>query len=86
MLPPKEAVRLTWVGVVTVPAVAGNVVEVEPVGTVTVDGTIAPAGAEFKETVAPLPVAADAKLMVHVEPVDGLIDVGLQDNPLTPAG
>ena len=53
LTPAREAVKATGVGVATLPAVTGNVVEVEPSGTVTVVDMLTSAGSELKLMVAP---------------------------------
>lgn len=72
---------MTGVELLTFPAVTENVVEVEPLGTVTDDGTFAPAGDEVKVIVAPALGAADVRLTVQVDPPDGLIEAGLHEKP-----
>jgi len=70
------------VGVVTLPAVAENVVEVDPCGTVTVAGTVATDGDALIAIVAPPLAAADDKVTVHVEPADGDSVVGVHERLL----
>jgi hypothetical protein len=70
------------VEVVTVPAVTGKVVEVEPCGTVTDAGTVAAAEDALNATVAPPLGAADVSVTVQVDPTDGVRVVGLHEMPL----
>lgn len=81
LTPPRDAVKVTGVGVVTLPAVTGNVVEVEPCGTVTVDCIVTSVGDELRLIVVPPLPAAKVNCTVHVVPADGLTDVGLQEKP-----
>jgi hypothetical protein len=62
-----------------VPAVAENVAEVEPCGTVTVGGTFA-AGEEVLSAISAPPLSAEeVSATVQVDPVEGVSDVGLHD-------
>jgi len=70
------------VAVVTLPAVAAKVVEVEPCGTVTVAGTLAAAEDALMSTTAPPLSAPDVSVTVQVDPTDGVNDVGLQERLL----
>ena len=81
LAPAKEAVRVTPVEMATFPAATENVVEVEPCGTVTVEGMLAPAGDALKLMVAPPLPAAEVSATVHVEPTVGLIIIGLHEKP-----
>jgi hypothetical protein len=76
---------VTDVAVVTVPAVTGNVAEVEPCGTVTLAGTLATNGDALRPIVAPPLGAADVRATVHVEPADGERLVGVQERLLNSA-
>lgn len=84
--PEYEAVKVTGVELLTLPAVTENVAEVEPCGIVTDDGTIAPAGDELRFTVAPPLRAVEVSVTVQVDAVDGPIDTGLQVNPFKLGG
>lgn len=75
--PENEAVSVTGVAVLTLPAVTENVVEVEPCGTVTVAGTFAAAGDALIPIAAPPLSAADVSVTVQVEPTVGVNDVGV---------
>jgi hypothetical protein len=58
---------VTGVELLMVPAVAVNVVEVAPAGTITIDGTLAAVGLELvSDTTAPLVPAADVSLTIPV--------------------
>ena len=81
VLPAKDAVKVTGVGVVTLPAATGNVAEVEPPGTVTVEGMLTSTGDEVKLMVAPPLPAAEVSATVHVAPMAGLTAVRLQEKP-----
>jgi len=81
LTPVRDAVKVTGVGVATPPAVTGNVVEVEPCGTVTVDCIVTSTGAELRLIVVPPLPAARVNCTVQVVPADGLIDVELQEKP-----
>jgi len=70
------------VAVLTLPAVTGKVADVFPCGTVTVAGTFAAAGVALIAIIAPPLGAGDVSVTVHVDPMDGVSDVGLQDRPL----
>jgi hypothetical protein len=62
-----EADNVTGVELLMVPAVAVNVVEVAPAGTITIDGTLAAVGLELvSDTTAPLAPAADVSLTIPV--------------------
>ena len=62
-----EADSVTGVELLMVPAVAVNVVEVAPAGTMTIDGTLAAVGLELvSDTTAPLVPAADVSLTIPV--------------------
>jgi hypothetical protein len=80
--PENEAVMVTGVATLTLPAVTGNVAEVAPWVTVTLPGTFAPAGEELNATVAPPPKAPEVSFTLHVEPADGDTEVGLQETLL----
>ena len=84
LTPENEAVIVTAVATLTVPAVRMNVVEVEPAGTVTLAGIVAPAGDELSATVAPPVNAADDRLTVQIAPPDGDTEVGLHATLLKP--
>jgi hypothetical protein len=64
-----------------VPAVAENVVELEPCGIVTLAGTFAEAGAALIATAAPPLKAADESVTVQVDPADGVSVTGLHERP-----
>ena len=81
VLPAKDAVKVTGVGVVTLPAATGNVTEVKPSGTVTVEGMLASTGDEVKLMVAPPLPAAEVSATVQVAPTVGLTAVGLHEKP-----
>ena len=81
LAPAKDAVKVTEVGVVTLPAVTENVVEREPCGTVAVEGMPTSAGDAFKLMVAPPLPGAEVRATVQVDPTAGLTAVGLQENP-----
>jgi hypothetical protein len=62
-----EADNVTSVELLMVPAVAVNVVEVAPAGTMTIDGTWAAVGLELvSDTIAPLVPAADASVTIPI--------------------
>ncbi len=73
-----DAVKVTEVAVLTLPALTEKVVDVDPCGTVTFDGTVATAGDALIATAAPPLGAAAVSVTVHVEPVEGLTEVGVQ--------
>lgn len=81
LTPARDAVKVTGVGVATLPAATGNVVEVEPCGTVTVDCIVTSEGAELRLIVVPPFPAARVNCTVQVVPAEGLIDVALQEKP-----
>jgi hypothetical protein len=66
----------------TVPAVTGNVAEVDPCGTVTDAGTLAAEEDALSVTIAPPLGAADVSATVQVDPADDVSDVGLHEMPL----
>ena len=72
---------MTGVAEPTVPAVTEKVADVWPCATVTEAGTFAPAGDELRLTVAPPLAAAVVSETEQVEPVDGLMFIGLQVRP-----
>lgn len=61
----------------TLSAVTGNVMDVAPMGMVTLAGMFAPVGAELSVTVVPVK-ATDVSLTVQVEPAVGETEVGVQ--------
>ena len=69
----------------TLPALTEKVVDVDPWGTVTVDGTVASAGDALIATVAPPLGATAVSVTVHVEPAEGLTEVGVQKRLLRAA-
>jgi hypothetical protein len=84
LTPDREAVRVTGVDVLILPAVTVNVCEVAPCGTVTDPGTLAAVELELESDTAtpPMPVAAD-KVTVPVpgwpmEIVEGLTEIPLR--------
>ena len=81
LMPARDAVKVTGVGVATLPAVTGKVVEVEPCGTVTVVDMLTSVGDELRLTVVPPFPAARVSATVQVDPADGLTDAGLQEKP-----
>lgn len=85
LAPEYEAVNVTDVGAVTVPALSVNVPEVDPCGMVRVDGMPAPAGDEVSVTVSPPLGAAEDNWTVHVAVDGGVIDTELQENPFKPS-
>jgi hypothetical protein len=82
--PASDAVKVTGVGVATTPAVIGNVVEVEPCGTVTAVDMLTSVGNELRLIVVPPFSAARVSATVQVDPADGLTAVGLQEKPFKP--
>ena len=75
-----EAVRLARVELVTLPAVTVNVVEVEPWGTVTLEGTVAAVVLELEsDTTTPPVPAADVRLTVPVPDLPLTIVLGLTE-------
>lgn len=72
---------VTRVGLRTAPGLAVNVAEVEPCGTVTDEGMLAPAGEEESVTRAPPLGAAAVRPTVQVEVLGGVIDTGRQERP-----
>lgn len=81
LTPARDAVKVTGVGLATLPAVTGNVVEVEFCGIVTVDCMVTSVGDELRLIVVPPLPAAIVNCTVQVVPADGLIDVELQEKP-----
>jgi hypothetical protein len=73
---------VTAVAEVTLPAVTANVDDVEPCGTVTVEGMLTSAGDELRSTVAPPLPGAEVNATVQVDPVDGLTVIGVHEKPL----
>jgi hypothetical protein len=72
---------------VTVPAVTANVAEVEPCGTVTLEGTLAAAVLELERDTATPPVpAADVRVTVPVPDCPLTIVLGLTETLLKAAG
>jgi hypothetical protein len=67
---------------VTAPASIANKVEVDPCGTVTVDGTVTTAGDALIPMTAPPLGAGDVSVTVQVEPNNGVREVGVQVRPL----
>jgi hypothetical protein len=65
--------------VLTVPAVAEKVVEVDPCGIVTEAGTFAAAEEELRPMVAPPLRADEVSATVQVDPTDGVSVVGLHE-------
>jgi hypothetical protein len=82
LTPQYEAVKVTEVAELTVPAVTVKVAEVWPWGTMTDVGTFAPTGDELSAIVVPPLGADDVSETEQVEPEDGLIEIGLQVRPL----
>ena len=84
LTPEYDAVSVAEVEELTVPAVTVNVVEVEPLGTVTVDGTLAAVVLELEsETITPPVPAADESVTVPVPDwpltiVPGLTEIALR--------
>jgi hypothetical protein len=70
------------VGVLTLPAVTGNVVIVEPCGTVTDEGMFATAGDALRLMDAPPLSAGEVSATVQVDPAAGDSDAGVQARPL----
>lgn len=81
-----DAVNVTAVGLVTVPPLSVNVVELAPCAIVTLEGIVATAGDELSVIVAPALGAAPVRATVHVAAAGGVIDNGLQENPFSPNG
>ncbi len=77
LTPEYEAVKVTAVAVLTLPAVTENVAEVDPCGTVTLDGTVATEGDALIATVAPPLAAGELNAIVQLDVVEGSIDIGL---------
>jgi hypothetical protein len=73
---------VTAVAEVTLPAVTENVVEVEPCGTVTVEGMLTSMGDELRFIVAPPLPGAEVSAMVQVDPAAGLTASGVHEKPL----
>lgn len=71
--------------VLTLPALIEKVVDVDPWGTVTFDGTVATAGDALIATTAPPLGAVAVSVTVHVEPAEGLTEAGLQERLLKAA-
>ena len=72
---------MTVVCVMTLPAVAANVVEVEPWGTVTVEGVLTSAGDELRLIVAPPLPGVEVSATVQVDPAAGLTAIGEHEKP-----
>ena len=85
LAPAYDAFKVTGVGLVTVPALTVNVAELAPCATVTLDGSLAPAGEELRATVAPPLGAADVKATVQVAVEGGVMDTELHENPFRPS-
>ena len=81
LTPAYDAVKVTSVEVVTVPALAENVAELDPWGMVTVGGTIAPAGEAARDIRAPPLSAGAVSATVQMADAGGTSDIGLQENP-----
>ena len=84
LTPEYDAVKVTSVGVATVPPLRVNVPEVDPCAMVIFDGRIAPEGDELSAMVAPPLGAADVSATVHVAVDGGAIDTELHENPFKP--
>jgi len=82
--PKYEAFKVTGVGELTVPAVTGNVTDVEPCGIVTIGGTFATAGDTLTPISAPPLRAADVSPTTQVDPDDGAKDVWSHERPFKP--
>src|SRR5580692_698724 len=65
----------------TLPAVTGKVTDVEPSGTVTIVGMLAPAGNELRAMVAPPLEGAKVSATLQVDTAGGTINVESQENP-----
>ncbi len=76
--PEYDALKVTTVDVLTVPAVAENVADVAPCGTVTLVGTVAEAGEAVIAMDAPPVPAAPVSETVQVDVADCAMDSGLQ--------
>jgi hypothetical protein len=81
LTPAWEAVRVTEVGVVTLPAVTENVAEAEPWGTVTLDGMVTSEGDELRLMIVPPLPADELRSTVQVEPAAGLNVIGMHEKP-----
>jgi hypothetical protein len=68
--------------VLTIPALAENVADVDPWGTVTEAGMFAAAGNALSAIVAPPLNAAEVSATVQVDPRDGVSDAGLHEMEL----
>ena len=73
---------MTAVALVTLPALTENVEDVEPWGTVTVEGMLTSAGDELRLIVAPPLPASDVRATVQVDPTAGLTVIGVHEKPL----
>jgi hypothetical protein len=84
---PYEAVKVTDVGVATLPVVTENVAEVEPCGTVTDAGTLAPVEFELESDITTPPEpAAEVRVTVPVPDWPLTIVVGLTEMLLSAGG
>jgi hypothetical protein len=85
--PEYEAVKVAPVEELTVPAVTLNVTEVEPAGTVTLDGTLTAVALELEsETDTPPVPAAAVRVTVPVPDCPLAIVLGLTETLLNAAG
>jgi len=73
---------VTAVDLVTLPALTENVEDVEPWGTVTVEGMLTSAGDELRLIVAPPLPGAEVRATVQVDPTVGLTANGVHEKPL----
>ena len=84
--PAYDAVKVTAVGLATVPALSVNVVDVAPCAIVTLDGILTTAGDALSATTTPPLGAANVRATVHVAVAGGVMVNGLQENPFSPSG
>ena len=83
LTPEKEAVKVAVVDEPTLPVFSVNVAEVEPCGTVTVEGTLAAVVLELdSDTATPPAPAAAVILTVPVPDTPLMIELGLTETPL----
>lgn len=86
LTPAYEADNCTGVELVTVPAVALNVADVEPCATDTDDGIVTSAGEALRVAVAPPLGAAAVRETVQENPAPDTTEVELHENPFSAAG
>jgi hypothetical protein len=84
LTPARDAVKVTDVDVATPPVVTGNVVEVEPCGTVTLVDMLTSVGNELRLIVVPPIPASSVNATEQFDPAAGLTAAGMQEKPFKP--